>query len=506
MLRKIRIILASAFFALITLLFLDFTGTIHRWFGWLAKIQFLPALLALNLLIVASLVIITLVFGRIYCSVVCPLGVMQDIIAWIPGRMKKKNKFRYSYSPAKNILRYSILALFILSIILGIGSFTALLAPYSSFGRIASNLLAPLWQTGNNILAYISERIDSYAFYSTDIWIKSVSTFLIAALSFAIIYYLSWKNGRTYCNTVCPVGSFLGLISRFSLFAPVIDTDKCRNCGLCGRHCKSACIDMRNHKIDYSRCVACMDCLDTCSEGAISYKFRYCNNPGNSHMTSMKENTSTDRSTDKGRRNFCTTAALITTTAALKAQEMKVDGGLAPIIRKAAPHRDTNLKPAGAISIKNFSEHCTGCQLCVSVCPNGVLRPSTSLMTLMQPEMSFERGWCRPECTKCSEVCPAGAIIKISREEKTSIQTGHAVISQDDCLVNKEGTSCGNCARHCPAGAISMVRKDPSDKNSLRIPVVNESRCIGCGACEYLCPSRPLSAIHIEGHQVHKHI
>lgn len=84
MLRKIRLTLAVLFFALITLLFLDFTGTLHTWFGWMAKIQFLPALLALNVGVVLALVILTLLLGRVYCSVICPLGVFQDVVAWFP--------------------------------------------------------------------------------------------------------------------------------------------------------------------------------------------------------------------------------------------------------------------------------------------------------------------------------------------------------------------------------------------------------------------------------------
>ena len=210
--------------------------------------------------------------------------------------------------------------------------------------------------------------------------------------------------------------------------------------------------------------------------------------------------------TDQGRRAFVISTAIATTAVAAKAQEMKVDGGLTDIERAKKPERQTPLVPAGSLSLKNFANHCTACQLCVSVCPNQVLRPSTSLMTLMQPEMSYERGYCRPECTKCSDVCPAGAIRPISVEEKSSIQIGHAVVCLDNCVVNTDEVSCGNCARHCPAGAISMVRKNPDDPKSLRIPVVNEERCIGCGACENLCPARPLTAIHVEGHEVHKTI
>ena len=497
MLRKIRIILASVFFIGVTLLFLDFTGAAHAWLGWMAKVQFLPAVLALNFGVVAILLVLTLLFGRVYCSVICPLGVMQDIISWIHGKTKKKNRFRFSYSPAINWLRYGVLALFIVALVAGLHSLVALVAPYSAYGRIASNLLAPVYQLGNNFFAWIAERAGSYAFYSTEVWIRSGATFAVAAATFAVVAVLAWKHGRTWCNTICPVGSVLGLFSRFSVFAPVIDTEKCRNCGLCGKQCKSSCINMKEHEIDYSRCVACMDCIETCKEGAIHYACRY----GKKGSPSPAQG-----NVDNSKRAFLVSSAIATTAVAAKAQEMKVDGGLAEIERATKPERQTRIVPAGSLSLKNFADHCTACQLCVSVCPNQVLRPSTSLMTLMQPEMSYERGYCRPECTKCSDVCPAGAIRPISVEEKSSTQIGHAVVCLDNCVVNTDEVSCGNCARHCPAGAISMVRKNPDDPKSLRIPVVNEERCIGCGACENLCPARPFTAIHVEGHEVHKTI
>ena len=98
MLRKIRLTFAMICFVLITLLFLDFTGTLHGWFGWLAKIQFLPAVLALNVGVILFLVILTLVCGRIYCSVICPLGVFQDILAWLGRQPKKRRKLPSSKS------------------------------------------------------------------------------------------------------------------------------------------------------------------------------------------------------------------------------------------------------------------------------------------------------------------------------------------------------------------------------------------------------------------------
>lgn len=483
------------FFVAVTALFLDFTGAIHAYLGWTAKVQFLPALLALNAGVVAGLVVLTLLFGRVYCSVVCPLGVMQDIISWASGRRKKK-RLRFSYSPERKWLRYGMLALFVAALAGGCSTIVALLAPYSSYGRMAANLLAPLYRLGNNALAYVAERLDSYAFYSTEVWIKSLPTFIISCLFFILIFVLAWRGGRTWCNTVCPVGTVLGQLSRFALFAPVIDGARCKDCGLCARKCKAGCIDYGHHKVDYSRCVACMDCLDTCKHGAIGLKCRIKRNgrPSGQETPAPKDN---------GRRNFLSAAITVAAAATVEAQTKKVDGGLALIEDKKVPNRATPLLPAGSWSANSFQKHCTACQLCVSACPNGVLRPSAALDRLMQPEMQYERGYCRPECTRCSEVCPAGAIRPVSVAEKSSIRIGHAVWVKQNCVAVADGVECGNCARHCPSGAIIMVPQGAAEDGLPRIPVVNAERCIGCGACENLCPARPFSAIYVEGHTVH---
>ena len=514
MLRKIRITLAALFFLGLTLLFLDFTGTAHTWFGWMAKVQFWPAVMALNVVVIAVLIVLTLIFGRIYCSVICPLGILQDIFGWL-GKKAKKN--RYTYSPEIKWLRYLMLVLFIVAVLAGIGSLAQLLAPYSAFGRIATMLFQPLWQLGNNVLAGFAERADSYAFYSVDVWLRSLPVLIIAVVTLVVLAVLAWRNGRTYCNTICPVGTILSFFARFSLLKINIDLGKCKNCSLCAKNCKASCIDFKNHRIDYSRCVVCGDCLKKCEFGALKY-----DNPRLHKKATTTEKTTQLFSTEesKGRRSFLLATALAT-TAALAQEKKKVDGGLAELKDKVMPERLTPVVPPGALSLKNMATRCTGCQLCVSDCPNGVLRPSTDLMHLMQPVMSFERGYCRPECTRCSDVCPAGAIKPIDDIEKSSIQIGHAVVVADQCISAIGEAECGNCERHCPVGAIEMVSLiDAIDEGKIKmelpedidpdfppfVPAVDESRCIGCGACEYLCPVRPLSAIHVEGHEVHHYL
>ena len=246
----------------------------------------------------------------------------------------------------------------------------------------------------------------------------------------------------------------------------------------------------------------CMNCIDNCKHGAIHLVARKKDTDDNC-ATKHTDNHTTANSAgvDETRRAFVTSSTVLAATAVVEAQTKKVDGGLAVIEEKVAPKRSTRILPPGAFSMRHFSHHCTTCQLCVSACPNGVLRPSSDLRHFMLPEMSYERGYCRPECTRCADVCPTNAIKPITREEKSSTRIGHAVWIKKNCLPVAKGVSCGNCARHCPSGAIQMVPIDANDEESIKIPVVNTERCIGCGACENLCPSRPFSAIYVEGHE-----
>ena len=512
-LRTIRIILASVMFLGITWLFLDFTGTAHTFLSWMAKVQLLEAVLAINVVVIAALVVLTLIFGRIYCSVICPLGIMQDIFGWL-GKKARKN--RYTYSKAMTGLRCGVTAAFLVCLLLGVGSLVQLLAPYSAFGRIATNLLQPVYLAGNNVLATVAEHYDSYAFYHSEVWLRSAISLGIAALTLVVLAVLAWRNGRTYCNTICPVGTILSVFAKFSWLKIRFNVAKCKNCSLCTKNCKASCIDFKTHTVDPTRCVVCGDCIESCKFGALRYSWKSepsalslqpsALSPQPSAHSAFSPQPSALSPQPSSRRAFLLSSALLATAALAQKKDKMMDGGLAEIADKVAPERQTPLTPPGSGSKANFEQRCTGCQLCISECPNQVLRPSDDLMHLMMPVMSYERGYCRPECHRCSEVCPAGAIKPITPEVKASTQIGHAVWIKKNCVVLTDGVECGNCARHCPTGAIDMVPSNPDDEESPYVPAVNEARCIGCGACENLCPARPYSAIYVEGHEQHKEV
>lgn len=458
MLRTFRIILASVFIVGLTLLFI---GIDHHWWGWMAKLQFLPSCLALNTAVIAGILLVTLLFGRIYCSVICPLGVFQDSVNWLSSRRKGK-KMRFKFHKEYRALRDLVLFLFLLALMFGVQWFIALIAPYSAYGRMIRTIVDP----------------------------TSWTAVAVAGGTLAVFFCFAWFAGREWCADICPVGTVLSVLGRFSAFRPVIDKDKCVHCGLCGKKCKTSCIDTFGQKIDYARCVDCFDCISNCSAGAIKYEFAW-----KRHKKPKETATAgTENAPDLGRRAFIAGAAVLGME-----QIAKADGGYADVLPKTNPARSGRLVPPGGCSVKDFYSRCTACGLCISACPNNVLRPSTDLEHLMQPRMEYDKGYCRPECNECSQVCPAGAILPIEPEQKAVIKIGTAKVNPYLCLAFNSEASCGNCEVHCPTGAVRVI-----DSNGVRTPVVNEELCIGCGACENLCPARPLSAITVDGISTHR--
>lgn len=575
MMRVLRIILAAIMFIACLGIFLDFTGILPTYLGWAAQIQAIPAILALNVGILAILILLTLIFGRIYCSVICPLGIFQDLCSSFRGK-KKKYQFR-AQTKRRRIIRYSVLILFFILLVVG-SSLAAIIEPYSAFGRMAASLFAPIYDVMNNQLAKIAESHDSYQFYNVEIWIRGTASFVLAIITFVGLAISGILTGRSYCSNFCPVGTLLGLLGRFSIFKIRIDQDKCKDCGGCASKCKAHCIDVKQHKVDSELCISCMNCLTACRYGAISYQPSIRNmvlglpqkklkvsenatthddasspkheskpedadapskNVDVEQTSSIGMDSNIDEAAEKKsaahknetatmdddkqdahtndidlsqnkpvneRRLFLAASAAAAGTVLCPAFSMAEEPALADVTRKQPSFRETLITPPGSQSHVNFFRHCTGCMLCVRACHNQVLRTSASGKNILCPTLSFEYSYCRPTCNDCSMVCPTGAIRKLTIEQKSSLQIGHAVLSLDNCLSASKGIHCRACARSCPSGAITFAVSENSNGKKYKFPIVDSERCIGCGACEYACPVRPTAAIHVEGNFQHREI
>ena len=479
MLRNLRRVGGMALFVCVNLVFVGVGGGL----GVLEKCQLVPALLAVNVAALVALAAATLLFGRVYCSTLCPLGVFQDLVI---GTARVFTKKHFAYAPAHTTLRYVLLALVGVAFAFGVAAVPALIDPYSLYGRIVTHLFQPLAYALNNAVAWIADRAGHPLVFRQDIFIRSVLASSVAFASLVGVVFLAAGWGRLYCNTVCPVGSLLAVLSRRPLFRIAIDGDRCMGCGLCERVCKSSCIDAKARTVDVGRCVTCFDCLGVCRRGAIRYTARA------EAVLSSDAKTGLMRSTGQdvvGRRGFM--AGAVVSAATIAATAAPKDG--TPLL---AP--DPPVSPPGSGGRDRLMARCTACNLCVAVCEGRVLKPALleyGLSGMMMPRLDFSRGFCGWDCNACGAVCPNGAIQPLSLAEKRETKIGRAVYVRTRCVLVTDGVpTCGNCVEHCPTQALTLAE----DTDKKKYPRVDERLCIGCGACEYHCPAIP-RAIRVVG-------
>ena len=476
--------------------FTDFRGfapaqfTAHA----LAHLQFTPSFIALTAGTTLAagfvfIIVLTLLLGRVYCSTLCPLGLLQDAVARIASWLRPRRK-PLPFRSGSRWLRYGMLAATVLAILGGAGAIAYTHAdPYSNFGRIASGLFRPLVVVANNALVAPASALGISWLYRVEPPWPGPGVLLPASFVLALVVLLAARRERIYCNTLCPVGTVLGLIARVSAFRLTIDRAACNKCAKCLRTCKAQCLDLRSGTIDASRCVACLNCVAACPEHGIRHGFAWKRRSRRAPSPVVQP-----PSADPQRRAFIAGAAtlLLAPATAVRAATATV----APLPPRAPA------TPPGSGSVARFLELCTGCQLCVSACPTHVLQPAFleyGFAGLMKPRLDFEKAFCNYDCLRCGEVCPTGAILLLPLADKQLTSVGVARFTQSRCIVDKDGTDCAACSEHCPTKAVETV---PFREN-LRLPQVNEDLCIGCGACEYACPVRPERAIAVAARPKH---
>jgi len=494
-LRKVRIVVSILFIVVTTFLFVDIYNLITPAIaGKITFLQFVPSLLKFIAIFSFSsfgfliIFLLTFLFGRIYCSSICPLGTFQDVINFVSKKIKKKKR-KNLYLKEIKWLRFTILGLTIIFFLFGSTLAINFFDPYSIYGRIAGNFFRPILIGINNVIAYSLEKVRIFWISPFDLKAFNFIPFFISLAFLILVFVLAWKKGRLYCNTVCPVGTLLGYLSKLSLFKIIINEEDCLSCGACARECKADCIDSLNKKIDYTRCVVCFDCLTSCPTDGITFSY-------------SKKEKNVDKKVDEKKRDFLTKTSIyflsLSTIAAQIEKKIKVTKpSKVQIFRKHA------VSPPGSLSIERFNSKCTSCHLCVSVCPTQVLQPSFleyGFTGMLQPRLDNQAGFCNYECKICSDICPTGAILPINLEDKKLTQLGVAKFIKENCIVHTQKTDCGACSEHCPTKAVHMI---PYEGN-LVIPEVREKYCIGCGACEFACPVIPFKAIYVEGNDVHK--
>ena len=515
MIKNIRRIIQLTFFALFIAAFIpSVSESLKPATEYIIDIQFFPSLIRTPL-IPAAVIVFTLIFGRFYCSSVCPLASVQDLFSC---RIKK-----YRYRKLKLFLRYAVPFLSLLLLLAGFTSIASLTDPYSLAGRflhlINRVIAAPLIKAAAYILRRFSVYIPESEIQLTLLPLAAVLPFLI------LLILMSGKRGRLYCNTLCPVGALLSLVSGFSLFAVRIKKENCTSCGACEKVCKAEAADSASRTVDASKCISCFNCLSVCSFDALEYgrnkkiievtrkifrklrklkTDRLNKNTASGNIDDPGESCS-KMNIDKnsgGRRDFLIKSGAV---SALLFSSL--------LIRRAKPDflklsDKGKAVPPGSVSRINLLSKCTGCSLCINNCPTGVLFPDLvshlGFSGFGAPYLDYNKGYCDYKCKRCSDICPSGAIKKLDSESRKTVKIGEAEFVREFCIVETDRTSCGACAEVCPTGAIDLIHIGSSESGPLEIPLISSRFCIGCGACQYACPVTDKNAIYVLPFNTHK--
>lgn len=532
-LKKIRVVVSLVYLILLTLLFVDFD-----WIGEtpIASVllypQFVPSLLKFTQTLAwgatgfLAVLALTLLFGRVYCSMLCPLGTLQDIAIRIARKLRWPRRVKFLFQPPNNMLRYGMLVLAVGLFLSGSVVGLALLDPFSNYGRIAADLLRPLYVFAHNGLGQLLESCGINGPLPLQWKPPSVAALVFPAAFLIGLLWLSATRGRLFCNTLCPVGTLLGLVARVALFKIKIPQSACIVCAQCSIHCKAGCIRLKTKEVDFSRCVACYNCITVCEAHGIGYgspqPINFYSSPPNSLLPSkpqpgndrvvpnhlQREAAPTGTGTMDGRVASPARRTVLRSLGWVITLGLVQRNGLAVKPHNRLPSQVANPKtwpvaPPGAEQLSRFNDLCTACHLCVSACPYGVLQPALleyGLSGLLQPRLDYEAGYCSYECNRCGQICPTGAIRPLDLASKQTVQMGVSRFVRDNCIVYTDHVACGVCADYCPTKAVHLL----SYQYGLMIPEVRENLCVGCGACENACPVRPYRAIYVDGHLIQR--
>ena len=453
---RIRLLTALAVLVLFIYAYLSPRISVNGILALLVKGQFSTLLYGAGIGgLVLAILALTLVCGRLYCSVLCPLGTAQELF-WRFGALLRRKKgkqkqngiIRAGYRPVP-IVRYAIPFLVGGGVVFSFTPLMVIFDPVSTFGR------------GIGALRGLFSEGDPAAFT------------LILAVPMAVILLAAFFCGRAFCAW-CPVGVTLGLFSSAAPLGMKVSAG-CVSCGRCERDCPTGCIDPKEKRIDRERCVLCFSCAAVCPTGSVAY--------GPRGLAAVS---------GEARRVFLKGAGKVSLAcgaAYLLGPSLKLFPG--SVESAEAAHLPAAAKlpilPPGAKNLRHYASRCIGCHACVASCPVGIIKAKNT----PRPEMDYTSAACQFNCVECGRVCPTGAITRLSLEEKHRTRLALSTLYFERCVVNTRHESCGACAEVCPTGALTMIPYSDPGIPFLTRPIYDEPYCIGCGACLAACPAEP---------------
>ena len=495
-LQLVRVGVQALFFLLFLILLFgthfpgkDYIGDVEVFFHFdplLAAATFLASKTVFTAFVFSAITILAaVVLGRIVCGWVCPLGAVHQFFSWL----FKKTKLSRPRKVVTGGLdwKYLILAFVLVAAVFSL-DLVGFLDPLSFLYRTAATSVLPAFTQGASLAIgfFYNLRLNSLGDGLTQILEKMTlnATFrqgFLIGLLFLGFVALNMFRERFWCRSVCPLGAFLGLISRWNVFRVKIDEAKCIKCNLCTIHCETQAHPYPNEKWKSSECVYCETCAAICPTAAITF-------PAKAYAERLPD-------VDLNRRKILLTSVVAFFTVPFFR-----------ISQAAKRAHEKLIRPPGALPEPQFLERCVKCGECMKACPTNALQPASTEAGpegLWTPVLVPKIGYCEYYCSLCSQVCPTGAIKELSVPEKTKVVIGTAWISKNRCIPYFLGRPCIVCEEHCPTSpkAIKfvMVETKLADGSvaTQKAPVIDLDLCIGCGICENKCPVADDPAVYV---------
>jgi MauM/NapG family ferredoxin protein len=487
--RRLRIITQCFSFALFTFSFFFLTlqknadGLFAPWFIRLNPLTGLLTLIASHKIIAsvfvsASIVLVaTIVWGRVFCGYICPLGALVDFAdRYLFDKMRSPQR-----RPPLFLQRGKYIVLIALLIIAVFGSTVALFTdPISLLTRFFTLLAYPVVRFFENesiktmapVLAWIGADAVLYKTFMVPFFYGAMFSAVLAA---AVLGGGFWDK-RFWCQYICPSGAFFGIVGRFTFFRRFTHEKICRSCLLCARKCPTRAIDeKKTNRTNASECILCGICVgikDDCSG------FRFGKTAAGPHPTP-----------DLHRRHLLAgIAGGVLFLPGIKFSSMKKRDETGRLIR-----------PPGSVLEEEFLGRCIACGECMKSCPTNGLQPcgiNDGIHRLFTPKLVPRIGWCDEKCALCGHVCPTGAIRNLTSGDKPFIKIGTAVIDRHRCVAWEQNKNCIVCDEVCPYNAIEGKMME-TPKGLFKVPILYEDLCTGCGICENHCPISDMAAIMV---------
>ncbi len=423
------------------------------------------------------LIIPTVLLGRVFCNWICPYGILHHFIGWVFGKGRAADPVRIESNRYRSIyqIKYIILIAMIVAAICGTLQI-GLLDPICLFYRSMSTAVLP----AINLAAPSSVYVRQY--FHAGAWAIGFLLFLLVGMNVII--------PRFFCRVICPLGAFLGTLSSAALWRIDRNPTKCVDCDLCLKNCEGA--SDPHTQLRKSECFVCFNCIEDCPEDALSFKF----------MPPLQQEVT------------------LPAVPARRAFLGVLLGGAFFGFGRSSGDSDRNyskkvIRPPGSVEEKEFLDRCIKCDQCIRACPTNVLQPAifaAGIEGLWTPILNMKVGYCELNCTLCGQVCPTGAIQRITIEEKTGVgafaaqgpvRLGTAFYDHGRCLPWSMETPCVVCEEVCPVSPKAIftrevhITKRDGTPITLHQPYVDPALCIGCGICERECPVTDEAAIRV---------